>query len=85
MRGKLKEAQGLGTYLRERRAKRRWSMRRAGERCGLSVSAISRIESGSRTNLPMSTLVKLADGYGVSIRTLVVRSDGQAPQGALPT
>ena len=65
---------GIGITLREYRQEHDLSQQELGELCGLTHSAISRIESGSRTELRMGTLLKLSQGIGITIDELVAAS-----------
>ena len=57
--------QELRDYLKEIREGQGLSLRKAGELCGISHSEIRRIENGSRQEISMIHLRKLADGYQI--------------------
>ena len=61
---------GIGIALREYRREYDLSQQELGELCGLNHSAISRIESGGRTDLRMSTLRKLSQVMGMTLDEL---------------
>ena len=62
---------GIGITLRSYRAEHNLSQQELGARCGLSHSAISRIESGDRTELKVGTLLKLSGGLGITVDELL--------------
>ncbi len=76
-----RRAMGIGTTLRSYRQEHDLSQQELGERCGLSHSAISRIESGDRTQLMLGTLVKLSAGLGMTVDELLERANGDRPDG----
>lgn len=66
---------GIGVTLRSYRKEHDLSQEELGGKCGLSHSAISRIESGDRTELHVGTLLKLSGALGITIDELL--SNGQ--------
>ena len=74
---RLEMTQILGTRVRELRENRRWSLREASDRTGVSKSMLSKIERGA-TSPTATVLGRLAEGFGISISQLV---GGEAPRG----
>ena len=72
--GKMNQPMGIGITLREFRREHDLSQRELGEMCGLTHSAISRIESGERTRLQFETLRLMAQALGISVDELVAAS-----------
>jgi transcriptional regulator with XRE-family HTH domain len=60
----------LGTILRELRLARGWSLDQAAERSGISRRSLVALEQGGG-NPSLSTLLRLAEGYGVGLADLV--------------
>ena len=70
---------GIGITLRTYRQEHDLSQQEMGERCGLSHSAISRIESGDRTELKLGTLLKLSSGLGITVDELLGATEEAPP------
>lgn len=60
------EQPAFGTYLKQQREHKQWSINQLAEAAGISNSQISRIENGLRGVPKPSTLRKIADALGVS-------------------
>lgn len=60
----------LATRLKELRKAKRWSLREAAEKTGVSKSMLSKIELGVTSPTTMM-LGRLAEGFGISISQLV--------------
>ena len=71
---KRRPPMGIGITLREYRKEHDLSQQELGDLCDLNHSAISRIESGGRTDLRMVTLLKLSQGIGISVDELIAAS-----------
>lgn len=67
----------LAARIRELRDQRRWSLREAAEKTGVSKSMLSKIEL-NLTSPTTTILGRIAEGFGMSISQLV---GGEAPQG----
>lgn len=67
----------LATRLRELRESRRWSLREAADKTGVSKSMLSKIER-DLTSPTATVLGRLAEGFGISISQLV---GGEQPAG----
>ena len=76
--GKMNEPIGIGIVLRAYREDHDLSQLELGEMCGLTHSAISRMESGDRTRFEMETLKQLAKAMEISVDELVARSTSEA-------
>lgn len=79
----------LGSYLKELRRRKGWSLRQAAEQAGLSHATISRLESGKTSTLPeLVTLKIIAAAYGIPVELLLqfVTTEGTAvePDSLLP-
>ncbi|NNN06743.1 MAG: helix-turn-helix domain-containing protein [Elusimicrobia bacterium] len=61
----------LGSYLKEVRKKKNYSLREAKERTGISEAYLWQLENGKREIPRPETLKKLADGYGEPVETLL--------------
>jgi len=72
---------GIGIPIRTFREEHDLSQDEMGALCGLTGSAISRIESGQRTRLEIHTLRMLAEAMGVTLDELVA-SASEAHQAA---
>ena len=66
----------FGLALRALRRRRGWTQAQLGERCGLSQSTVSRIESGEGDRLTLLVLGRAATALGARIR-LSVQSHGE--------
>ena len=75
---KRKQPMGIGIPLREFRKEHDLSQRELGEMCGLTHSAISRIESGERTRLEFETMRLMAQALGITVDELVAQSTTEA-------
>ncbi|ASR50002.1 helix-turn-helix domain-containing protein [Paenibacillus kribbensis] len=60
------EQPAFGTYLKQQREQKQWSINQLADAAGISNSQISRIENGLRGVPKPSTLRKIADALGVS-------------------
>ena len=74
----------FGRRLQREREARHWSLREAGEKCGMSASTILRAEAGA--DMALSNAVRLAAVYGVSMDVLLAEPacktcDGIPPAG----
>lgn len=70
-------ARALAARIKELREHRRWSLREAAEKTGVSKSMLSKIELDVVS--PTTTILgRIAEGFGISISQLV---GGEAPQG----
>lgn len=74
----------FGRRLQREREARHWSMREAGEKCGMSASTVMRAEKGD--DLWLSTAIALGALYGVSLDALLAETtcavcDGIPPAG----
>ena len=56
----------LGSYLSQIRQARGWSLRDLADRCGVSASEISRVESGQRQKVSPAVLRAIAEALVVS-------------------
>jgi transcriptional regulator with XRE-family HTH domain len=61
------------TRLKELRTVQHLTQEQAAERCDLSVKTYQFYESGLRSNPRLSTLEKLARGFGVDVSALLSR------------
>jgi DNA-binding XRE family transcriptional regulator len=62
----------LGSYLKELRRRKGWSLRQAAEQAGLSHATISRLEGGKTSTLPeLVTLKIIAAAYGIPVELLL--------------
>ncbi|MCH9682671.1 MAG: helix-turn-helix domain-containing protein [Deltaproteobacteria bacterium] len=61
----------FGQQLRHAREARGLSRQRLAERCGLSAATIKKLEAGGAFHPRLETMVRLADGLGVSLLDLV--------------
>lgn len=64
----------IGARVKMARKRAQLSQDALARRAGMSVSAVAQIEQGGRNDPHYSTLVKLADAFGVSISELVGES-----------
>ena len=74
----------FGRRLQREREARHWSLREAGEKCGMSASTVMRAEAGA--DMALSNAVRLAAVYGVSMDVLLAEPacgtcDGAPPAG----
>ncbi|PJJ72799.1 helix-turn-helix protein [Diaminobutyricimonas aerilata] len=69
----------LPARLRERRRRAGLTLAVAAERAGLSVSTLSRMETGER-RVPLETAIDLARAYGVSLDELVADPTVSTPE-----
>ncbi|HWK46323.1 MAG TPA: XRE family transcriptional regulator [Stellaceae bacterium] len=69
----------IGQRLRMLRHERSWTLLRASQQTGLSLSALSKIERGELSPT-LSSLNKIAAGFGIDIVSLV---DSEAPPNAM--
>jgi len=60
----------LARNLKRLRLEREWTQEQASEACGLGVRALQALELGER-NVTLVTLAQVADGFGVTVATLV--------------
>ena len=74
----MNEPIGIGIPLRKFREEANLSQDELGERCGLTGSAISRIESGQRTRLELETLKRFAVLMSITVDELVAQSTAEA-------
>ena len=72
----MNEPVGIGVPLRKFREEHDLSQDELGEKCGLTGSAISRMESGERTRFEMDTLLKFAQVMSITVDELVAASQG---------
>jgi transcriptional regulator with XRE-family HTH domain len=61
----------LGTKIMELRLRRRESLQQVADAVGVSKAHIWELEKGRTANPSMALVTRLADHFGVSIRTLV--------------
>ena len=71
---------GIGVDVREYREEHDLSQVELGELWGLSDSAISRIESGDRTQFQPDTLLKLAAGLDIPVAEFLARVADERPK-----
>jgi transcriptional regulator with XRE-family HTH domain len=74
----------FGRRLQRERESRRWTLREAGEKCGMTASTIMRAEHGG--DMALSNAAALAAVYGVSLDALLAEApcavcDGLPPAG----
>ncbi len=62
-------AADLGGRIRQLREQRKWTLERAAEAIDLDPTQLAKIEAGSG-NVTLVTLVRIAQGFDVTIRTL---------------
>lgn len=67
----------LGAVVRAERKQRGWSLDRAATRLGVSRRLLTQIESGS-ANPSLSTLLSIANGFGIDLTSLVAPAAGAA-------
>ena len=60
----------VGAKIRRLREDAGWTLEQLGDRCGMDLSYVSRVERGLK-NVQMRTIVRIACGLGVSPATLV--------------
>lgn len=60
----------LARNLKRLRAEREWTQEQASEACGLGVRALQALELGER-NVTLVTPAQVADGFGVSLGSLL--------------
>ena len=65
------EAKGLGARVRELREARGWTLERAAEETTVDWKHWQKIEKG-QINLTLATLLRIAEGFGVSLAELFV-------------
>ena len=75
----------FGRRLQREREARHWSLREAGEKCGVNASTLMRIEKGT-ADPAFSNAIALAALYGLSMDALLAGSacgqcDGMPPAG----
>lgn len=68
----------LGVRLREERKRRAWTLATLGARCGISASALSKVENG-RITLGYDNLRRVARGLGIDVSALFAGEENQAP------
>lgn len=73
-----REPVGIGVVLRAYRVEHNLSQQELGEMCGLTHSAISRMESGDRTRFQIDTLGRLAKAMNITVDELVASSQTEA-------
>ena len=73
-----REPVGIGVVLRAYRVEHNLSQQELGEMCGLTHSAISRMESGDRTRFQIETLGRLAKAMNITVDELVASSQTEA-------
>lgn len=64
----------LGAMVRSERIQRGWSLDRAASRLGVSRRLLTQIEAGS-ANPSLSTLLSIANGFGVDLTQLIASAD----------
>ncbi len=74
----MNEPIGIGVPLRRFREEHDLSQDELGEKCDLTGSAITRMESGDRTRFEMDTLRKLAQAMNITVDELVSKSTTEA-------
>lgn len=67
----------LGAVVRSARADRGWSLDRAASRLGVSRRLLTQIEAGA-ANPSLSTLLSIANGFGIDLTQLVSGADGRS-------
>ncbi|MEO1061251.1 MAG: cupin domain-containing protein [Actinomycetota bacterium] len=67
----------LGAGIRSRRTERRWTLDEASERLGVSRRLLVRIEQGD-ANPSLSTLLRVASGFGIGLSELLPGGDRPA-------
>ncbi len=80
MKGMQNPATGLGLFIREGRERLGLSLRQAAEKWQLDKSELSRIESRERVNPGGQTLLKLAQGLGVTVDELLRTGSTSSPE-----
>lgn len=66
----------LGLRVRALRAARKWTLERASAACGLSRSALSKIENGQMSPT-YDALIKLSSGFGIGVSELFASPKAQ--------
>ena len=74
----MNEPVGIGVPIRAFREEQNLSQDEFGEKCGLTGSAISRMESGQRTRLEIETLKLMATAMDITLDELVAQSTTEA-------
>jgi transcriptional regulator with XRE-family HTH domain len=73
---RMREAKGMGVYVRQRRYELKLAQRELAERVGVSEATISRIESGERgSQMPYDTLKNLAAALGHSVEDFLANAE----------
>ncbi|MGA9275892.1 helix-turn-helix domain-containing protein [Ilumatobacter sp.] len=70
-------SESIGVVVRAERKERGWSLDRAATRLGVSRRLLTQIESGS-ANPSLSTLLSIANGFGIDLSSLVAETPGAA-------
>jgi transcriptional regulator with XRE-family HTH domain len=68
----LPPIEGLGQRVQRHRERLGWSLEKVADLCGVSRQAIEAVEKG-KNNPSITTLITLADAFGVSVDTLLGR------------
>lgn len=63
----------FGRNIRKMRQKRGWSLKETAGRIGISIAAVSKIETGV-TDINLSRLEQVADVFGVDVVELLVKN-----------
>lgn len=79
----LEPSASPGLLVRTARRRRGWSLSMLADRTGLSVSYLSRIETGTRPLTSLSTIKRLATALGISPTQLVPWLGGDSADGEI--
>lgn len=79
----LAEAKAIGIRIRAARKARGWTLAEAAKHTGLGYQHIQKLEVGS-LNVTLLTLIRVAAGFGVPLRTFFVDPDEAGDRDAQP-
>jgi len=65
----MSKTTALGEKLRQLRRERRWTLQTMADRCGLSISTLSKVEN-HKISLTYDSLIKLAEGMDLDVSEL---------------
>lgn len=62
----------IGENVKSMRKSKNWTQKELGERAGLPISQISKIENGKYKNPTIKTLLALSESFGVPVECLLI-------------
>jgi transcriptional regulator with XRE-family HTH domain len=75
--GLNRQEMAIGVRLKQLRGERKWTLERTSEQCGVSLSAVSKIERGELSPT-IGTLQRIAAGFGMDVATLLTEAKPSA-------